>query len=129
MFNPKKLLEMTRRRHKVTAAQRRRRNSSSTDVGADSTASSVVEEGHFVVYAMDGVRFVVPLPCLDSPIFVELFRMAEEEFGFPGNGPIVLPCTESVLEYAVSLIQRSVTKDVEKAFATAKMSYSDGKSR
>ncbi|KAJ9704588.1 hypothetical protein PVL29_002921 [Vitis rotundifolia] len=77
--------------------------------------SPVADKGHFVVYTSDRIRFVVPLVYLDNFIFRELFQMAEEEFGLPGNGPIILPCDAVFMEYAVSLIQRHVAKDLEKA--------------
>ncbi|KAL6011849.1 hypothetical protein ACLOJK_002315 [Asimina triloba] len=124
MITPKKLLEMARKGQKV-AAHRSRRNSLSSDddaadsSGCSSTSVAVADKGHFVVYAVDGVRFVLPLACLDSPIFVQLFRMSEDEFGLPSAGPIVLPCAGDFLEYAVSLIQRRMSKVVEKALLTS----------
>ncbi|KAL6011850.1 hypothetical protein ACLOJK_002316 [Asimina triloba] len=119
MINPKKLLEMARKGQKVTGHARRssKRSSLSSLRDADSSAcsTSLADKGHFVVYAADGVRLVLPLACLDGPIFVELFRMSEEEFGLPSTGPIVLPCAGDFLEYAVSLMQKSMSTDVEKA--------------
>nr|DAD41767.1 TPA_asm: hypothetical protein HUJ06_016090 [Nelumbo nucifera] len=48
-------------------------------------------------------------------IFRELFRMSEEEFGLPRNGPITLPCDAAFMEYVVSLVQGHASKDLEKA--------------
>ncbi|KAL5845417.1 hypothetical protein ACOSQ4_011375 [Xanthoceras sorbifolium] len=56
------------------------------------------EKGHFVVYSVDEKRFVVPLSCLHASVFRELFRLSEEEFGLPRDGPIVLPCKAAFLE-------------------------------
>ncbi|KAJ0077135.1 hypothetical protein Patl1_35774 [Pistacia atlantica] len=79
------------------------------------STSSVAERGHFVVYTADQRRFVIPLKYLKNDIIRELFIMSEDEFGLPIGGPITLPCDAIFMEYAVSLIQRHATKDVEKA--------------
>ncbi|KAL4319041.1 hypothetical protein GQ457_18G018730 [Hibiscus cannabinus] len=47
---------------------------------------TVVDKGHFVVYSVDQKRFVLPLEYLKNSIMMELFNLAEEEFGLPGNG-------------------------------------------
>ncbi|KAJ4721010.1 Auxin-responsive protein [Melia azedarach] len=54
-------------------------------------------KGHFVVYVGEERmrRFVVPLSCLKDPTFQKLLQKAAEEFGFPGQKRIVLPCDES----------------------------------
>uniref|UniRef100_F6I0T9 Auxin-responsive protein SAUR66 n=1 Tax=Vitis vinifera TaxID=29760 RepID=F6I0T9_VITVI len=103
---------MARNWQKMAAIRRKRiiLPRTSGEVDAD-----VADKGHFVVYTSDRIRFVVPLVYLDNVIFRELFQMAEEEFGLPGNGPIILPCDAVFMEYAVSLIQRHVAKDLEKA--------------
>ncbi|CBI37772.3 unnamed protein product, partial [Vitis vinifera] len=49
----------------------------------------------------------------------ELFKMSEEEFGLPSNGPITLPCDAVFIEYIISLVQQSIAKDLEKALLTA----------
>lgn len=49
-------------------------------------------------------------------IFRELFRMAEEEFGLPSDLPITIPCEAVFMDYLISLIQRRVTTEIEKAF-------------
>ncbi|CAO2832115.1 unnamed protein product [Amaranthus hypochondriacus] len=96
---------MARKWQKLAAASRRRISWSRT----------VAQKGHFVVYTSDKRRFMIPLAYLKSEIFVELFRMAEEEFGVATSGPIVLPCDSSSMEYAISIIQRHVAEDLEKA--------------
>ncbi|XP_058080658.1 auxin-responsive protein SAUR64-like [Magnolia sinica] len=118
MINPKKLVEMARRGQKVAATGRKRRISfSRTDGDADSSGctTSVPNKGHFVVYTTDGTRFVVPLEFLNNPIFIELLKMSEDEFGLPGNGPIKFPCDEIFMEYIISLVRRHVSGNVEKA--------------
>ncbi|CAO2815700.1 unnamed protein product [Amaranthus hypochondriacus] len=96
---------MARKWQKLAAASRRRISWSRT------TAA----KGHFVVYTSDNRRFMIPLAYLKSEIFTELFRMAEEEFGVTASGPIMLPCDSSFMEYAISMIQRHVAEDLEKA--------------
>ncbi|KAK9690650.1 hypothetical protein RND81_09G143500 [Saponaria officinalis] len=66
--------------------------------------SRVAEKGHFVVYTTDQKRFVIPLSFLKTEVFRELFRMAEDEFGVPSDGPITLPCDSLFMEYVVFLL-------------------------
>ncbi|KAL4332749.1 hypothetical protein GQ457_07G027500 [Hibiscus cannabinus] len=75
----------------------------------------VAKAGHFVVYSLDEARFVVPLAYLGTNVFKELFRLSEEEFGLPRDGPITLPCDAAVLEYVISLVQRHDSEMLEKA--------------
>ena len=43
--------------------------------------------------------------------------MSREEFGFGGDdGRITLPCDAAVMEYAICLLRRGVSAEVEKAF-------------
>ncbi|XP_021848500.2 auxin-responsive protein SAUR64-like [Spinacia oleracea] len=105
MISTKKLIKMARKWQRLAAASRRR----------ISWSKSLSEKGHFVVYTSDKRRFMIPLTYLKSEIFTELFRMAEEEFGVESSGPIMLPCDSSFMEYAISMIQRHVTEDMEKA--------------
>uniref|UniRef100_A0A803LG63 Uncharacterized protein n=1 Tax=Chenopodium quinoa TaxID=63459 RepID=A0A803LG63_CHEQI len=96
---------MVRKWQKLTAARRRR----------ISWSRQVTEKGHFVVYTSDEKRFMIPLTYLKSEIFTELLKMAEEEFGVVSSGPIMLPCDSIFMEYAISMIQRNVAEDLEKA--------------
>ncbi|KNA14562.1 hypothetical protein SOVF_106460 [Spinacia oleracea] len=105
MISTKKLLKMARKWQKIAAASRKR----------ISWPRPVADKGHFVVYTTDGRRFIIPLAYLKSEIFIELFRIAEEEFGLTSSGPITLPCDSSFMEYAISMIQRRVAEDLEKA--------------
>lgn len=72
-------------------------------------------KGHFVIYSSDKRRFVVPLTYLNCNIFKELLRLSEEEFGLPSDGPITLPCDAASMEYIVSVVEREVSMDLEKA--------------
>ncbi|XP_039127677.1 auxin-responsive protein SAUR64-like [Dioscorea cayenensis subsp. rotundata] len=101
------------RKWQISAALGKRRISSDSD--ACTSSSSVADKGHFIVYTLEGKRFMVPLSYLESSVFKELFRMSEEEFGLPSDGPITLPCDSVFMEYLLSLLRRRVSKDVEKA--------------
>ncbi|XP_074314609.1 auxin-responsive protein SAUR62-like [Silene latifolia] len=79
----------------------------------------VAKEGYFVIYTTDGRRFMIPLTYLNSEIVRELLRLAEEEFGMTSSGPITLPCDSSFMEYAMSMIQRHVSEDVEKTLVSS----------
>ncbi|MBA0799305.1 hypothetical protein Gohar_009830 [Gossypium harknessii] len=46
---------------------------------------------------------------------MELFTLAEEEFGIPSNGHLILPFDSTFLEYTIGLIKRKASKEVEKA--------------
>ncbi|KAJ0086700.1 hypothetical protein Patl1_06815 [Pistacia atlantica] len=118
MISPKKLIKMAKKWQKVAAIKPRRISLPKATGVVDSescSTSSVIEKGHFVVYTADQRRFVIPLKYLKNDIIRGLFTMAEDEFGLPSGGPITLPCDAIIMEYAVSLIQRHATKDVEKA--------------
>ncbi|XP_021774740.1 auxin-responsive protein SAUR64-like [Chenopodium quinoa] len=105
MISTKKLLKMARKWQKIAAASRKR----------ISWPKPLADEGHFVVYTTDGKRFTIPLAYLKSEIFIELFRIAEEEFGLTSSGPITVPCDSIFMEYMISMIQRRVAVDLEKA--------------
>ncbi|CAO2813689.1 unnamed protein product [Amaranthus hypochondriacus] len=96
---------MARKWRKIAATSRKR----------ISWPRPVAIEGHFVVYTTDERRFVIPLEYLKSEIFIELFRIAEEEFGVANSGSLMLPCDSDFMEYLISMISRCVTGDLEKA--------------
>ncbi|EOX97523.1 hypothetical protein QUC31_015654 [Theobroma cacao] len=118
MISAKKLIKLARKWQKMAAIRRKRitfpRTTEDADTNSCST-SSVVEKGHFVVYSADQKRFVLPLEYLQNEIVMELFNMAEEEFGLPGNGLLMLPCDATFMEYIIALLKRKPSKDVEKA--------------
>ncbi|KAI3750970.1 hypothetical protein L2E82_21925 [Cichorium intybus] len=37
-------------------------------------------------------RFVIPVMYMNHPLFLELLKEAEEEYGFQNQGPIIIPC-------------------------------------
>ncbi|KAF8027683.1 hypothetical protein BT93_E0560 [Corymbia citriodora subsp. variegata] len=113
MMSPKKLMKMVRKWEKPAASGRKR--ISHPGVNLEVNSSLVPEKGHFVIYTTDGGRFTMPLQCLRSYIFQELFKMSEEEFGLSGDGPITMPCDAASMEYIISLVQSCIAKDIEKA--------------
>ncbi|CAN8234590.1 unnamed protein product [Cochlearia groenlandica] len=69
---------------------------------------SDVPSGHVAVYVGSGCRrFVVRATYLNHPLIRNLLVQAEEEFGFVNQGPLVLPCEESVFEESIRFISRS----------------------
>ncbi|KAG9443207.1 hypothetical protein H6P81_019061 [Aristolochia fimbriata] len=100
MMSPKKLVKKLKATSRGTASTGR---------------SSVADKGHFVAYTADCERFVLPLTYLSNPIFQAMLEVSEDEYGLPGNGPIMLPCDGACMEYLISLMQRSLSEDVQKA--------------
>ncbi|TYJ44475.1 hypothetical protein E1A91_A03G227800v1 [Gossypium mustelinum] len=118
MISAKKLIQLARKWQKMAAIRRKRITLSGSTLDSDTNSCSIstaVEKGHFVVYSADKKRFVLPLEYLRNEIVMELFNLAEEEFGLPGNGLLILPCDATFMEYVIALIKRKPSKDVEKA--------------
>ncbi|KAA3482243.1 auxin-responsive protein SAUR62-like [Gossypium australe] len=118
MVSAKKLIQLARKWRKMAAIRGKRitlpRVTLDTDVNSCST-STAIEKGYFVVYSVDQKRFVLPLVYLKNEIVMELLNLAEEEFGVPGNGLLILPCDATTMEYVIALIKRKPSKDVETA--------------
>ena len=87
------------------------------------STSAVADKGHFVVYNTDRRCFVIPLVYLSNEIFRELSQMSEEEFGVESEGPIILPCDSIFMDYAISIIQHGVAKDLERALIMSLTSH------
>ncbi|KAH1099157.1 hypothetical protein J1N35_016078 [Gossypium stocksii] len=118
MVSAKKLIQLARKRKKTAAIRRKRITLPGSTLDSDTSScstSTAVEKGHFVVYSADQKRFVLPLEYLRNEIVMELFNLAEEEFGLAGNGLLILPCDATFMEYVIALIKRKPSKDVEKA--------------
>uniref|UniRef100_A0A0E0QUL6 Auxin induced protein n=1 Tax=Oryza rufipogon TaxID=4529 RepID=A0A0E0QUL6_ORYRU len=81
--------------------------------------SSMAGKGHCAMYTADGSRFEVPLVYLGTAVFSELLRMSQEEFGFSIDGRIMLPCDAAVMEYAMCLLRRNASVEVEKALLSS----------
>ncbi|MBA0756054.1 hypothetical protein Gogos_019995 [Gossypium gossypioides] len=107
MISARKLIKLARKWQKMAAIKRKRITFSTT--------ASMVEKGHFVVYSADEKRFMLPLEYLKNEMVMELFTLAEEEFGIPSNGHLILPFDSTFMEYTIGLIKRKASKEVEKA--------------
>ncbi|BFG37950.1 hypothetical protein CerSpe_242240 [Prunus speciosa] len=115
VISPKRLIKIASKWQKRDAMGRNK-NSSPSVVGNNWKNDVVGEKGTFVIYTIDKSRFVLPLSYLSNYIFQELFKMSEEEFGVSSSrGPIILPCDSLFMNYILSLLQRRMTADLEKA--------------
>ncbi|XP_052186886.1 protein SMALL AUXIN UP-REGULATED RNA 12-like [Diospyros lotus] len=67
-----------------------------------------VPAGHVAICVGSScTRFVVRATYLNHPIFKELLVQAEEEYGFTNQGPLTLPCDESLFEEILRVVSRS----------------------
>ncbi|KAK9002697.1 hypothetical protein V6N11_060280 [Hibiscus sabdariffa] len=81
------------------------RNKARTSAGR---VPSDVPAGHMAVCVGTSCRrFVVRATYLNHPIFKKLLIQAEEEYGFSNQGPLAIPCDESVFEEAIRFISMS----------------------
>ncbi|XWS25883.1 hypothetical protein CRYUN_Cryun27aG0106000 [Craigia yunnanensis] len=68
---------------------------------------SDVPAGHVAVCVGTSCRrFVVRATYLNHPVFKKLLIQAEEEYGFTNQGPLAIPCQESVFEEVIRFISR-----------------------
>ncbi|PRQ50120.1 putative small auxin-up RNA [Rosa chinensis] len=115
LLSPKKLIKMTKKLQKQVPVIGRKRTTQQTVVRSNKINSTTANKGTFVIYTLDQRRFVLPLSFLCNYIFQELFKMSEEEFGIPSDGPIVLPCDSLLVNYILSLVQLGTSLESEKA--------------
>ncbi|CAM0905821.1 unnamed protein product [Alopecurus aequalis] len=100
-----KLMDISKKWHGGASS----RVTSPTAATAAAATTPACPRGHFAAYTRDGSRFFVPIACLTSDTFQELLNMAEEEFGKPGDRPIVLPCSAACLDQILAAF-RSASK-------------------
>uniref|UniRef100_J3MZR8 Auxin-responsive protein n=1 Tax=Oryza brachyantha TaxID=4533 RepID=J3MZR8_ORYBR len=120
MIHSRKLAQLARKlQHRMAAAGTTDGCSSSSSMA--SSTSCLAGRGHCAVYTADGARSEVPMPYLGAAVLGELLTMSREEFGFAGgdDGRITLPCDASVMEYAMCLLRRDASEDVERAFLSS----------
>ncbi|KAK3412797.1 hypothetical protein EUGRSUZ_I01490 [Eucalyptus grandis] len=111
MISPKHLVKIARKWQRVAAMRRKRISFPQVDGDEEVLA----HRGHFVVYSIDGKRFMFPIRYLNDCIIQELLKLSEDEFGLPSNGPITLPCDATFIDYMVSMIQRRANAEIKKA--------------
>ena len=51
-------------------------------------------------------RFVIPVIYINHPLFMELLKEAEEEYGFEQKGPITIPCHVEEFRYVQGMIDK-----------------------
>ncbi|CAN6448957.1 unnamed protein product [Victoria cruziana] len=116
MISTTRLVEMARKWKKMAAVGRRRISLGKVVERRNSrkaVAVAVADKGHFVAYALDGKRFMLPLSYLQLPIFQQLLMMAGEEFGLNIEGAITFPCDSSFVEQVVALLKKDKLGAVE----------------
>ncbi|NP_001132536.1 SAUR52-auxin-responsive SAUR family member [Zea mays] len=119
MISAKKIAHLAKKWQRMAAQGRKRLALGAAAKQADECCSYVASKGHCAVYTADGARFEVPLACLSTPVFVELLQMSQEEFGFTGGdgtGRITLPCDAAIMEYAMCLLRKGASAELEQAF-------------
>ncbi|XP_065847625.1 indole-3-acetic acid-induced protein ARG7-like [Euphorbia lathyris] len=94
-------------RHIVRLRQMLRRWRNKARMSATRIPSDV-PPGHVAVCVGSNCRrFVVRASHLNHPFFKKLLMQAEEEYGFSNQGPLAIPCDESVFEEVIRYISRS----------------------
>ncbi|XP_068651383.1 auxin-responsive protein SAUR32-like [Aristolochia californica] len=54
-------------------------------------------------------RFVVPVIYFNHPLFLQLLKEAEKEYGFDQKGPINIPCHVADFRYVQEIIDRETS--------------------
>ncbi|WVZ65774.1 hypothetical protein U9M48_015085 [Paspalum notatum var. saurae] len=118
MISTKRMAQLAKKWQRMAALGRKRLAwGTAAAMGTDECCTSVSSKGHCAVYTADGARFEVPLACLGTAVFAELLQMSREEFGFAGgDGRITLPCDAAVVEYAMCLLRRGASAELQQAF-------------
>ncbi|KAI4380210.1 hypothetical protein MLD38_006428 [Melastoma candidum] len=78
-------------------------------------ASAIIPRGCFSLLVGEvQKRFTVPTKFLGHPLFRELLREAEEEFGFHQKGVLRIPCDVIVFEHVLEMIAKKKGQKLEK---------------
>ena len=117
MAGTKRLAQLAKKWQRAEALGRMRLTVTAKE--DEGCCTSVPAKGHCVMYTADGRRFEVPLVYLSTKVFGELLRMSREEFGFASGGKITLPCDAAVMEYAMCLLRRNASAEVESALLSS----------
>ncbi|CAL9060226.1 auxin-responsive protein SAUR71-like [Musa acuminata AAA Group] len=69
---------------------------------------ATVPAGYVPLYVgLEGKRFVVPARFLKLPVFVELLKRAEVEYGFEQAGGLAIPCDSDFFQWVVDALRRN----------------------
>ncbi|KAK9156779.1 hypothetical protein Scep_003353 [Stephania cephalantha] len=72
----------------------------------DESPNSSTPTGFFAIYVgEERQRFVVPTSYLSHPVFRMLLEKAYDEFGFQQKNGLVVPCSVSTFQEAVSAVE------------------------
>ncbi|XP_040377006.1 auxin-responsive protein SAUR36-like [Oryza brachyantha] len=87
---------------------RRRGSGGDGRILEDAPGEATTPKGQVAVYVGGGepgesMRYVVPVVYFNHPLFGELLREAEEEFGFAHPGGITIPCAAARFERAAAV--------------------------
>ncbi|KAK9170383.1 hypothetical protein Syun_002523 [Stephania yunnanensis] len=81
-------------------------SSSSSTSSSSACNNSSTPTGFFAIYVgEERQRFVVPTSYLSHPVFRMLLEKAYDEFGFQQKNGLVLPCSVSTFQEAVSAVE------------------------
>ncbi|ONM23267.1 Auxin-responsive protein SAUR61 [Zea mays] len=116
MISTKRISQMVKKWQRMAVLGRKRLSWRVEREVEDRSCASVASKDHCMMYSLDGRRFEVPLAYLGTLVFAELLWMSYEEFGFVSHGRITLPCDAAAVEYAMCLLRKGSSADVEKAF-------------
>ncbi|KAG8057641.1 hypothetical protein GUJ93_ZPchr0002g23476 [Zizania palustris] len=118
MISTKRITQLAKKWRRMAVLGRKRLTMMETQE-AEGCSAAVASKGHCILYTTDGTRFEVPLVYLGTAVFSELLRMSQEEFGLTGDGKIMLPCDDMVMEYAMCLLKRNASVEIENAFLSS----------
>jgi hypothetical protein len=117
MAGTKRLAQLAKKWQRAETLRRKRLTVTAKE--DDSCCTFVPSKGHCVMYTADGRRFEVPLVFLSTTVFGELLRMSQEEFGFASDGKITLLYDAAAMEYAMCLLRRNASAEVESALLSS----------
>ncbi|KAA8536030.1 hypothetical protein F0562_028508 [Nyssa sinensis] len=102
-----KIRHIVRIRQMLRRWRKKAASSSSNRITAGRVPSDV-PAGHVAICVGRSCRrFVVRATYLNHPVFKTLLVQAEEEYGFTNQGPLAIPCDESVFEEILRVVSRS----------------------
>ncbi|KAK8522166.1 hypothetical protein V6N13_115138 [Hibiscus sabdariffa] len=94
----RQMLKQWRRNARITANKISKNEHTPTDVPAGHVA---------IIVGVNMRRFIVRATYLNHPMFGNLLVQTEEEYGFQHDGPLTIPCDESLFEEILLVVSRS----------------------
>ncbi|KAE8698692.1 putative C globular stage [Hibiscus syriacus] len=94
------MLKQWRRNARITANK--------NNISKNQQTPTDVPAGHVAVIVGTSMRrFIVRATYLNNPMFRNLLVQTEEEYGFNNDGPLTIPCDESLFEEILRVVSRS----------------------